>query len=84
MGGSGGILSTIFGGGQSSAPSVPEYTPTPVREAEAEAEAKTARDNEARKLKARKGLSGTILTTPLGVDNSESQSGSLGSNIFRP
>lgn len=84
MGGGGNIFSSIFGGGQTSTPDVPEYTPTPVHEAEAEAEAKTARDTEARKLRARRGLSGTILTSPLGADNTRQNSGSLGSNIFKP
>ncbi len=79
MGGGGGLISSIFGGGASS-PSTPDYKPVPGRESEAEAEAKTVRDEEKRKLKARAGMSGTILTTPLGVNNATESGGILGGN----
>lgn len=82
MGGSGGIISSIFGGGSVSTPEVPEYKPTPVRENEAEAEAKTVRDEEKRKLKARSGMSWTILTSPLGVsDEDAGKAGVLGAGF---
>lgn len=78
--GGGSIFSSIFGGGQSS-PSVPEYKPVPVRENEAEAEAKTVRDEESRKIRARRAMGGTVLTSPLGVDNNFTGSGVLGASL---
>ncbi len=66
MGGGGGFLSGLFGGGSSS-PDPVQYDPVPVREEAKEPEAKAVRDNERRKTAARRGMSGTILTSPLGV-----------------
>lgn len=83
MGGGGGIISSIFGGGsQPSAPKVQEveYKAAPVRESEQEAESKSVRDTETRKLKARRGMSGTILTSPLGTGGGES--GGAGSGML--
>lgn len=82
MGGGGGLLSGIFGGGQSSTPSVPEYEAAPVRESETEAEAKSVRDEEKRKLKGRRAMSGTVLTSPLGiVNNAANRNGVLGASF---
>lgn len=59
------------GGGKSgkSAPKVPTptYEAPTTREAEAEPEAKAVRDEEKNKLKAKNGMSKTILTSPLGT-----------------
>ena len=53
----GSFVSSLFGGGASySAPSAPDYDPVPVRDAER------------RKLRARRGMGGTLLTSPLGVN----------------
>lgn len=75
MGGGGGFLSGLFGGGQSTPePKVyePEAAPT---EVEREAEATNVRDNEQRKIKARKLMGGTVLTSPLGTTGGVSSSG---------
>ena len=65
----GSFVSSLFGGGASySAPSAPDYDPVPVREAEADPESASVRDAERRKLRARRGMSGTLLTSPLGVN----------------
>lgn len=59
----GGGLGMLFGGGQASSPSAPVIMPAPVRETAAEPEAKAARDEEPRKLRARRGgIAGTILS----------------------
>lgn len=73
----GGVVSSIFGGANQSSPSIPE---TPVRENETEAEAKTVRDEEQRKIRARRGMAGTVLTSPLGTTQSQ-PSGILGRTI---
>lgn len=70
MGGVTKAIGSLFGGGVSS-PGVPEYEPAPVREAEIEAESKSVRDDEKRKLKQRRAMSGTVLTSPLGLGGSE-------------
>lgn len=72
----GSVVSGIFGGG-SAGSSAPDVEPMPVRENEAEAESKAARDEEKRKIKARRGMSGTILTSPLGATG-ENGGGILG------
>lgn len=64
----GSVISGIFGGTSYSAPSAPSYDPIPARESEAEPESAAVRDAERRKLRARRGLSGTLLTSPLGVN----------------
>lgn len=67
------------GGIGKSAPSVPkppEIEPTPLREKEAEPESKRVRDDEARRLRARMGAGGTVLTSPLGATGSTSTIGS--------
>lgn len=62
----GGVVEGIFGG-SSKSPSTPDYEPVPVREEESEPESKAVREAEQRKLKARRGMSGTLLTSPLGT-----------------
>lgn len=65
----GGIVSGIFGGGGGySAPDPVRYDPIPVRENESEPESQAVREAERRKLRARRGMSGTLLTSPLGVN----------------
>ena len=75
-------IGSLFGVSQK-APSVesPAYDPVPVREAEAEPESADVRDSERRKLQARRGMSGTLLTSPLGTTGttgSTTASGLLG------
>ena len=74
----GSAISSIFGGGQK-APSIssPAYDPVPVREAEVEAESSAVRDAERRKVQARRGMSGTLLTSPLGTMGTTSAVGGL-------
>lgn len=48
-------------------PSVPEAEPTPSYEEEGEATSAAARDKEARLLRQRRGIAGTVLTSPLGA-----------------
>lgn len=69
--GASGLISSIFGGGGVSSPKVATYEPAPVREAETEAVAKSVREDEQRKLKGRRAMSGTVLTSPLGIANSQ-------------
>ena len=80
----GSFVNTLFGGGASySAPSAPDYDPVPVREAEADPESASVRDAERRRLRARRGMGGTLLTSPLGVNGtnpSPSVGGLLGRN----
>ena len=80
----GSFVSSLFGGGASySAPSAPDYDPVPVREAEADPESASVRDAERRRLRARRGMGGTLLTSPLGVNGtnpSPSVGGLLGRN----
>lgn len=61
-GGGGGI-----GKGAPKVPATPEPEKTPTYEAEKDPLAKTVRDSESRKLAQKRGLAGTILTTPLGT-----------------
>lgn len=63
----GSVVSSIFGGPSYKAPDPVQYDPVPVREAEAEPESAAVRDAERRKLQARRGMSGTLLTSPLGT-----------------
>ena len=83
MGGSsglGGLISSLFGGGYDE-PSVPETTPLPQREEEAEPVSRAVRDAEQRKLRARRGMSGTLLTSPLGTTGGSSNNGLLGRTL---
>ena len=61
-----------MGGGKQTpepaAPPTPEPTPTP--EQVSEPLSKSIRDEEARRLRQRRGAAGTILTSPLGVEGS--------------
>lgn len=64
----GSVVSSIFGGGQSSGPSVITYEAEEApREAEQEAESQSIRDEEQRKLRRRQQMGGTVLTSPLGT-----------------
>ena len=77
----GSVVSSIFGGQKYSAPDPVQYDPVPVRETEAEPESAAVRDSERRKLQARRGMSGTLLTSPLGTTGttgSTTASGLLG------
>lgn len=61
-------MGSIFGGGGSyEAPEVPESTPVPTVEEEQEPVSKAVREEERRKIKARRAMSGTLLTSPLGT-----------------
>lgn len=80
------FLGGLFGGGQQSVEPV-SYDPVPVRENEKEAESAAVRDEERRRLRSRRSMSGTILTSPLGVagQSSAGQTGTgqglLGRNL---
>lgn len=76
MGSVGNAIGSLFGGGKAPSISSPAYGPVPVREAEAEAESSAVRDSERRKLQARRGMSGTLLTSPLGTTGSSSPAAS--------
>ncbi|WP_300810725.1 hypothetical protein [uncultured Desulfovibrio sp.] len=76
MGSVGNAIGSLFGGGKAPSISSPAYDPVPVREAEAEAESSAVRDSERRKLQARRGMSGTLLTSPLGTTGSSSPAAS--------
>ena len=79
----GSVVSSIFGGQKYSAPDPVQYDPVPVRETEAEPESAAVRDSERRKLQARRGMSGTLLTSPLGTTGTTggtTASGLLGRN----
>lgn len=72
----GGFVSSIFGGG-GGGPSVVTYEPEDApREAEQEAESQSIRDEEQRKLRRRRQMGGTILTSPLGTTGSVASTGS--------
>lgn len=67
----GGIVSSIFGMGQQyEAPDPIKYDPMPTRAEAADPESESARESERRKIKARRAMSGTLLTSPLGVNGS--------------
>ena len=73
----GGVVSSIFGGGQSSGPSVITYEAEEApREAEQEAESQSIRDEEQRKLRRRQQMGGTVLTSPLGTSVGVASTGS--------
>lgn len=77
----GGVVESIFGGGYD-APDTPEYDPVPVREEAKEPESKAVREAERRKIKARRAMSGTLLTSPLGTTGGGSGgSGLLGRTL---
>ena len=79
----GSVVSSIFGGQKYSAPDPVQYDPVPVRETEDEPESAAVRDSERRKLQARRGMSGTLLTSPLGTTGTTggtTASGLLGRN----
>ena len=64
----GGFVSSIFGGGGGSGPSVITYEAEEApREAEQEAESQSVRDEDQRKLRRRRQFGGTLLTNPLGT-----------------
>lgn len=75
----GGVVKSIgsfFMGAQQSAPEPEPIKPAPVREEEAEPESAAVRDEERRKLRQRRGMAGTVLTSPLGTAGAVSSSGS--------
>lgn len=73
----GGVVSSIFGGGQSSGPSVITYEAEEApREAEQEAESQSIRDEEQRKLRRRQQMGGTVQTSPLGTSGGVASTGS--------
>lgn len=73
----GGVVSSIFGGGYE-APDPVKYDPVPVRETAQEPESEAVRNEERRKLKARRGMSGTLLTSPLGTTGATGQAAGSG------
>ena len=81
----GGVVSSIFGGGQSSGPSVITYEAEEApREAEQEAESQSIRDEEQRKLRRRQQMGGTVLTSPLGTSGGVASTGSSLLGRIRP
>lgn len=74
----GGVVSSIFGGG---APKEPDIPAMPAREDTQEAESRASRDEEMRKARARRGMAGTILTSPLGASGQPQSGGLLGRSI---
>lgn len=72
----GGVVDAIFGGGGST-PSIvtPEVEQAP-RESEQEAVASGVRDEERRKLRQRRLMGGTMLSSPLGQSGGVSSTGS--------
>lgn len=76
MGGVVKAVGSLFGGGKSSAPSVITYEAEEApREQEQEAESASVRDEEQRKLRRRRQMGGTMLTSPLGTTGSVSSTG---------
>lgn len=75
MGGVGSFISSIFGGGQSAPEPVVYEAEAAPREVEQEAEASNVRDEEKRKLRQRRQMGGTLLTSPLGVTGGASSTG---------
>lgn len=77
----GGIVSSLFGAGQNyETPDPVSYDPMPTRAEAADPESESARESERRKIKARRAMSGTLLTSPLGVNGSSGRSGGSGSS----
>lgn len=77
----GGAISAIFGGGYDE-PDPVKYDPVPVRENEQEPVSASVRDAEQRKIRQRRAMSGTLLTSPLGVSGSGSSGSSGGSGLL--
>ena len=69
-------MGSLFGGGYDE-PEMPETEPMPSSE-EQEPVSKAAREEERRKIRARRGMSGTLLTSPLGTTGSVPSGGLLG------
>lgn len=68
------VVPTLCGGGGGGigksapkTPEIPKVEPTPTPEEAADPEAASVRDDEARKLRQRRGAAGTVLTSPLGT-----------------
>ncbi|MBQ9536615.1 MAG: hypothetical protein IJU79_02370 [Desulfovibrionaceae bacterium] len=59
-------MGSVFGGGYE-APEVPETTPVPSAEETQEPVSKAVREEERRKIRSRRAMGGTLLTSPLGV-----------------
>lgn len=75
----GGVVSSIFGGGRPSAPQVITYeAESAPQEAEHEAESVSVRDEEQRKLRRRRLMGGTLLTSPLGTSGTTNTTGGTG------
>lgn len=73
----GGVVSSLFGGGSSApSPVVYEAEAAP-REAEQEAEASRVRDEEKRKLRQRRQMGGSLLTSPLGASGANATGNAL-------
>lgn len=75
-------MGSLFGMGGSPSVSAPAYDPVPVREEEAEPESAAVRDAERRKLRARSGMSGTLLTSPLGSSGTTGTTGTKASGLL--
>lgn len=71
----GSIFKGIFGGGSSAPDPVVYEAEQAPREAEQEAVASSVRDEERRKLRQRRSMGGTILTSPLGVSGTVGTAG---------
>lgn len=69
-------MGSLFGGSYE-APEVPEVSPMPSSAESEEPVSKAVREEERRRLRARRSMSGTLLTSPLGT-NSNSANGLLG------
>ena len=69
-------MGSIFGGSYE-APEIPETTPMPSSSESQEPVSKSVREEERRRLRARRSMSGTLLTSPLGT-NSNSANGPSG------
>lgn len=69
MGGVVNAVSSLFGGSTPKAPepAIIETPVAPVREQEQEAVSSAVRNEEQRKIKQRRAMSGTVLTSPLGT-----------------
>ncbi|MBQ9407266.1 MAG: hypothetical protein IJU37_11100 [Desulfovibrio sp.] len=70
-------MGSLFGGGGYDAPEVPEVEPMPSSE-EKEPVGKAVREEERRRIRARRGMSGTLLTSPLGTTGGSRSGGLLG------
>ncbi len=72
----GGVVESIFGGGSKSPTVITYEAEEAPREREQEAESSAIRDEEQRKLKRRRQMGGTVLTSPLGTSGAVSSTGS--------